>query len=104
MNAVKIIRILALALAVVAAFVADIPYAGLGLVILGAANGFMGVTEDRRLIYLVTAGVLSIAAGAWGSVPAVGEYLTAIFTNVSTVLNAGVLSVVVMIIKDRITE
>ena len=104
MNAVKIIRILALALAVVAAFVADIPYAGLGLVLLGAANGFMGVAEDRRLMYLVTAAALSITTGAWGAIPAVGEYITAIFSNISTVLNAGVLSVVVMIIKDRLTE
>ena len=104
MNAVKIIRILALALAVIAAFVANIPYAALGLVILGAANGFMGVTEDRRLMYLVTAGVLSISTGAWGEIPAVGEYLTAIFSNISTVLNAGVLAVVIMIIKDRLTE
>lgn len=104
MNAVKIIRILALVLAVVAAFVANIPYVGLGLVILGAANGFMGVPEDRRLMYLVTAAALSISTGAWGAVPAVGEYLTAIFSNISTVLSAGVLAVVVMIIKDRITE
>lgn len=104
MNAVKIIRILALALAVIAAFVADIPYVGLALVILGAANGFMGVSEERRMIYMVTAVALAATAGAWGGIPAVGDYLTAIFSNISTVLNAGVLAVVVMIIKDRITE
>lgn len=104
MNAAKIIRIVALILAVVAAFVADLPYAALGLAVLGFVNGLIGVAEDRRMIYMVTAVALSMSAGALGMVPAVGDYITAIFSNVSVALNAGVLAVVIMIIKDRITE
>ena len=84
MNAVKIIRIVALLLAVVAAFVPTIPYALLALALLGLANGFMGVTEERRMIYLVTALALSMSAGALGMVPTAGDYITAIFSNLST--------------------
>ncbi len=102
MNAVKIIRLLALLLAIAAAF-ATIPYAALGLAILGLLNGFMGVPTDRRVTYLVTAIALALSADALASVPAVGGYLTAIFNNVSAALNAGVLAVFVMIVKDRLT-
>ena len=47
MSAVNIIRIVALVLAVVGAFV-TIPYAAAALVILGLVAGFMGVDEDGR--------------------------------------------------------
>jgi hypothetical protein len=43
--------------------------------------------------------VYSLAA-----VPAVGDYLTAIFTNVAATLNAGAIAVILMIVKDRVTE
>ena len=103
MNAVKIIRIVATVLALAAAFV-TIPYAALGLALLGLANGFMGVTEDRRIIYLVTAVAVAASANALDMVPAVGSYITAIMGNFSTILNAGVIAVFVMIVKDRLSE
>ena len=103
MNAVKIIRILALLLAIVLAFT-SIPYGALGLAVLGLLNGFMGVEEERRMMYMVTAIALTAAASSLNMVPAVGEYITAIFSNLAAVLQAGVLAVVVMIVKDRLTE
>ena len=48
MSPVNIIRWIALAVAVIAAFVA-VPYAGLAMVVLGAALGFMGVGSDERV-------------------------------------------------------
>ena len=104
MNPAKIIRIVVVVLAVAAAFVPNIPYAVLALALLGLANGFLGVPEERRMIYMVTALALTMSAGALGMVPMAGEYITAIFTNLSTAINAGVLAVVVMIVKDRLTE
>ncbi len=50
MNTIKIIRLLALAVALIAAFV-TFPYAVLTMIVLGLIIGFMGVPEDRRLIY-----------------------------------------------------
>lgn len=103
MNAVKIIRIISTILIIVFAFI-QFEYAMLILAVLGLLNGFMGVTEERRLIYLVTALALYMSTGALGMVPAVGDYITAIFSNLSAVLNAGVLAVVIMTVKDRLTE
>jgi len=93
----------ALAVAVIAAF-AEFPYAVLTMVVLGLAIGFMGVPEDRRLMYMVTAITLTSVVGALGSIPVAGDYLTAILTNTSTIINAGAVSVISMIIWDRITE
>ena len=102
MDAVKIIRIIAILLAVAAVF-ATIPYAALGLAVLGLLNGFMGVPVERRMAYMVTALALAVSVDALDMVPAVGGYLTSIFGNFSAVLNAGVLAVTIMIVKDRLT-
>jgi hypothetical protein len=101
MSPVSIIRWVALAIAVVAAFVA-IPYGGLALVVLGAALGFMGVSSDDRVMYLVGAVALAQVAGALGAIPAVGGYITDIMTNFSTVWNAGAAAVILVMIKERV--
>ncbi len=103
MNVVKIIRLIALVVAIVAAFV-TIPYVALIMTLLGLAMGFMGVEEERRLMYMVTAVTLYMVVGSLGPIPVIGEYLTSILTNVSTIINAGAVAVILMIIKDRITE
>lgn len=103
MDAIKIIRLVALALAVIAAFVA-IPYIALAFIVLGLVIGFMGVPEERRLLFLVMAGVLAMVADTLNPIPAIGEYLTAMLTNASAILNAGAVAVILMIFKDRITE
>ena len=103
MDTNKIIRIAALAVAIIAAFVA-IPYVALILMVLGLALGFMAVPEERRLIFMVTAVTLASVAGSLGPIPMVGEYLTAILSNLSAVLNAGAVAVILMIIKDRLSE
>jgi uncharacterized membrane protein YccC len=103
MDTAKIVRIVALLVAVVAAFV-TIPYIGLIMVIVGLALGFLTVPEERRLIYMVTAVTLTTVAGSLGPIPAIGSYLTAILSNVSTIINVGAVAVILMIVKDRLTE
>jgi len=103
METIKIIRIVAMAIAVIAAFI-EIPYIALAFIVFGLAVGFMGVPEERRLIFMVTAVTLALVADSLGPIPAVGGYLTAILSNVSTIVNAGALAVILMIFKDRITE
>ena len=99
----NIARILAIVLALVMAFVA-VPYGGLGLVVLGLVIGFMGVPEERRMMFLVLTVALTASAGALGGIPAVGGYLSSFFSNAAAVLQAGTLAVFLMIAKDRITE
>ena len=101
MSPVSIIRWVALAVAVVAAFVA-IPYGGLVMVVLGAALGFMGVSSDDRVMYLVGAVALAQVAGALGAIPAVGGYITDIMTNFSAIWNAGAAAVILVMIKERV--
>ncbi|NND44011.1 MAG: hypothetical protein HKN58_01715 [Xanthomonadales bacterium] len=103
MSPVKILRIIALLVAIIGAFVA-IPYQLLILVLLGAALGFMGVGKDERVLYLVAAVALAQVAGVFGVIPAVGLYIAEIMTNFSTVLNAGAAAVILTIIKERVMD
>jgi hypothetical protein len=102
-NIAKILRIISLVVVVVAAFVA-FPYASVLMILLGLAIGFIGVPEERRLFYFVMAIALTTVAGALGPIPAVGEYATAILTNLSTVINAGAVAVILMVVYERVTE
>ena len=103
MDTIKIIRLAALAVAVIAAFV-PFEYWALIMIVLGLAIGIMGVPEERRMIFMITAVTLGAVAGSLGEIPVAGEHLTAILTNVSTIINAGALAVILMIIKDGVTE
>lgn len=103
MNAAKIVRIIAIVVAIVAAFVI-IPYVAAILAVLGLIIGFIGVEEERRLLYFVMAVTLTMVAGALGGIPMVGDYFTDILTNISAVINAGAVAVIVTIIYERVTE
>ena len=77
MNPFKIIGWVALAIAVIGAFV-EIPYAGLLLVLLGLAGGFAIAAEDHVRV-LVSALVLTSLSRVLMNIPEIGQYLTSIF-------------------------
>ena len=104
MNPVQIVRIVAVLVAVVGAFWADMPQAALIMAIVGLVLGGMAVDADRRTDFLVLTLVLAAVSSAAGPIPVVGEYVSNIMANVSTIFNAGALAVIIMIIKDRLTE
>ena len=103
MDTAKIVRIVALVVAIAAAFV-EIPQIGLIFVVVGIAMGFLAVETDKRLLFLVIAVALAQVSGAFGTIPAVGEYISNIMGNVSAIVNAGALTVILMHVKDRMTE
>ncbi len=103
MSPIKIIRWVALAVAVIAAFV-TIPYVGLIMIALGLALGIMGVSSEERILYLVFAIALAQVAGALGTIPQVGGYITDIFTNISTIVNAAAFAVIATMIKERLMD
>ena len=103
MDAAKIIRLVALLVAVVAAFT-NIPYAAEVMIVLGLAVGFHGVSEERRILFMIVAVTLAMVAGALDPLPVVGPYLTSILGNLSTIANAGAVAVIVMVFWDRVTE
>jgi hypothetical protein len=77
-------------------------WAGLILAVLGIASGFFVKGDHRRALILAAIFLIAGGAGALGSIPAVGEYLTAIFTNYGAVLAAASLTVIVMATAERL--
>lgn len=75
----KIVGWIAVALAVVGAFVA-IPHAAVILLVAGLAFGF--TIKDEQVRVLVSALVLSTLANTFDVIPEAGSYLTAIFASI----------------------
>ena len=100
MDVSKIVRIVAVLFAVVAGLVA-IPSEAVIIAVLGLIGGYF-VEEDRRVPYMVMALTLSLAHGALGPIPAIGSYLTDILASISSLINAGACTVIVMQIIDRL--
>ena len=94
MDAGKIVRLVAVIVAVVAGLVA-IPSSALIIAVLGLVAGYF--IEDSRVVYLLVATlVLNVASGGLDPIPVVGPYLTGIFTSLSSLFNAGALTVITM--------
>jgi hypothetical protein len=91
-NPFKIVGWVAIAIAVVGAFV-DIPYAGLLLVLLGLVGGYAIAAEDHVRV-LVSALVLTSLSGVLMNIPEVGSYLTSIFSAAGTFAAGAALMIV----------
>ena len=100
MDLAKIVRLVSILFAIVAAFV-TIPQAALIMALLGLVVGWF-VEEERRTIYFLFVLTLALAHGALNPIPGVGEYITDILANVSAIVNAGALTVIVMIMIERV--
>lgn len=94
MDAGKIVRLVAVIVAVVAGVVA-IPMSALIIAVLGLVAGYF--VQDDRVVYLLVATlVLNVASGGLGPIPVVGPILTGIFGSLSALFNAGALTVITM--------
>jgi hypothetical protein len=104
MDAKKIIRILALAAVVVAAFVPSFEYWTLIITLLGLGVGWHVSQEadDERLRFMVATLVLFIANDALGAIPALGEYLDTILSNASDLFNAAAIEVVFIAVVKKL--
>jgi hypothetical protein len=91
-NPFKIVGWVAIAIAIIGAFV-EVPYAGLLLVLLGLAAGFAIATEDHVRV-LVSALVLSMLTGVLLNIPEIGTYLTDIFNAAGTFAAGAALMIV----------
>jgi len=91
-NPFKIVGWIAIAIAVVGAFV-DIPYAGVLLVVLGLIGGVAIASEDHVRV-LVTALVLNSLSGVLVVIPAIGTYLTDIFSAAGTFVAGAALTII----------
>ena len=100
MDVSKIVRIVAVLFAAVAGLVA-IPSEAVIIAVLGLIGGYF-VEDDRRVPYMVMALTLSLVHGALRPIPGVGIYLTDILASISSLINAGACTVIVVQIVDRL--
>jgi hypothetical protein len=91
-NPFKIVGWVAIAIAIVGAFV-EIPYGDLLLVLLGFVAGFAIAAEDHVRV-LVSALVLTSLAGVLMNIPEIGSYLTSIFSAAGTFAAGAALMIV----------
>ncbi len=97
----KIVRIVAVLVAIVTG-VATIPQAALLIAVVGLVLGYFIATADR-LQYLVGTLVLVTVAGSLGAVPAIGTYATGILTSLGALMSAGAITVIVLILYEKVT-
>ena len=105
MSPLKVVRLLTLAIAVIGAFVA-IPEAALVMILIGVALGFLSdqADKDNRTFFLIFAITLASVSGAIDGLPVIGGYVTAILDNLSDIVSAAAVAVILMVIKDRVME
>jgi hypothetical protein len=93
MTIYKIAGWLFVALCVIAAFVADIPYAGLALAVLGAVVAWND-TADNYVRVIVSAIALPMLAKTFDTIPTAGPYITSILTNLGMVVAGAAIMVI----------
>jgi len=100
MGVEKIVKLVGVLVAIVAAFVA-IPYSAAIVALLGIAGGWFTAEEDRQRL-LIAALALIAVSGALGDIPAVGGYISTALGGISGLLNAAAATAIVLGIIDRV--
>mgnify|MGYP006230732201 FL=1 len=104
MNPAKIVRIVGVALAVAVALVPAIPEGALLLAIAGLVVGYFVAADNRNNLFLMVIVLASGAAGAADAIPVLGGYISDILNSVEALLAAACVTVVAMILKERLTD
>ena len=102
MNTRKIVGLVSLALAVLAAFV-SIPYAAVILAVLGIPIGLMAA-GDAHVRVLVSALAINMLGHAFDAIPGVGPYVGSIIVNIGIGFAGAALAIVFKNIYLRLTE
>ena len=92
-----------MAVALIAAFVA-VPEAVLILTVIGLVVGVMGDMEDssNRVYWLIVAMALATVSGAASPLPVIGGPISDIMGNMSTLMSAVALGLLMNAMKERI--
>lgn len=96
----KIVKLVGVLVAIVAAFVA-IPYGAALVALLGIAGGWFTDADDRQRLLIAALALIAVQA-ALGPIPAVGEYLTTALGGLSGLLNAAAATCIVLGTYERI--
>jgi hypothetical protein len=96
----KIVRLVAVLVAVLAGFI-NLPEEAAVIAVLGAVGGFF-VEKDQTQQFLIVALALALVHGALGPVWVVGKYLTYILASLSGLYNAAACTVIVVRLVERL--
>jgi hypothetical protein len=96
----KIVKLVGVLVAVVAAFV-TIPYSGLLVALLGIAGAWFIAEEDRSR-FLIAAVALSVAHAGLDGIPNVGPMITTALGGLNGLFLAGAATVIVLGTVDRL--
>lgn len=97
----KIVKLVGVLVALVAGLMGGFQYSDLLIVLLGIAGGWFIAAEDRNRFLIATL-ALAMVHGALGPIPAIGEYITAALGGVSSLFNAGAVTVIVLGVVERL--
>ncbi len=100
MTVFKIVGLIGIALAIVAAFV-TVPHVAPILALCGAVIGW-ATTAENHVRVIASAVALHLLAGAFDDVPTAGSYLTSILANVGSVLAGAAILIILRNIYNRI--
>jgi hypothetical protein len=100
MDLSKIIRLVAVLVAVILSFV-DLAQGTMIIAVLGLVAGYFVSKEDAHG-FLVAAIALGVCNAALVEIPVIGAYLTAILGSLSALYYAGACTVIVVRLIDRI--
>ena len=100
MTVFKIVGLIGIALAIIAAFV-TVPQAAALLALCGAVVGW-ATTADNHVRVIASAIALHLLAGTFDAVPTVGPYVTTIIANLGAVLAGAAILIILRNIYNRI--
>ncbi|MEM7431580.1 MAG: hypothetical protein AAF351_06535 [Pseudomonadota bacterium] len=96
----KIVKLVGVIVAIVAAFV-SFDYSGAVVAILGIAGGWF-IAKEERSRFLIAAVALGVAHGGLNAIPGVGEHITTALGGLSGLFMAGAATVVVLGVVDAL--
>ncbi len=96
----KIVKLVGVLVAVVAAFV-TIPFSGVAVALLGIAGAWY-IAEDDRSRFLIAAVALNLAQGGLDGITAVGPFITTALGGLNGLFMAAAATVIVLGIVDRL--
>ena len=91
----QIIKLVGVLVAIVAGLMGGFIYSAAVIAVLGAAGGYF-IEEDDASRFLIAALALALVSGALGGIPMIGEHISNALGSLSSLFNAGALTVIVV--------
>lgn len=91
----QIIKIVGVLVALVAGVMGGFEYSALLVALLGVVGGYF-IEDEHASRFLIATLALAMVHGALGPIPAIGEYITGGLGGVSSLFNAGAVTVIVV--------